>query len=127
MARMRTSSGNGRPSGSKHRSSRTRHPPTVYRQATVRRESRRRVPRTSSRHDTRPTDEGDMRGGLLRATALRGLPRDGWLLFATRFVRLFAYGLLAVVLVLYLSELGLSDWQIGLLLTLTLLGDTALS
>jgi MFS family permease len=49
------------------------------------------------------------------------------LLFATRFVRLFAYGLLAVVLVLYLADLGLRDWEIGLLLTLTLVGDVALS
>jgi MFS family permease len=55
------------------------------------------------------------------------LTSDGWLLFSTRFVRLFAYGLLSVVFVLYLSGLGLSDWQIGLLLTLTLVGDTAIS
>jgi MFS family permease len=68
-----------------------------------------------------------MRVGFPRVTALRGLPRDGWLLFATRFVRLFAYGLLAVVLVLYLAALGLRDWEIGLLLTLTLVGDMALS
>jgi MFS family permease len=57
----------------------------------------------------------------------RTLPLDGWLLFGTRFVRLFAYGLLSVVLVLYLAQLGLSDWEIGLLLTLTLVGDTAIS
>ncbi|MCU0962571.1 MAG: MFS transporter [Pirellulaceae bacterium] len=55
------------------------------------------------------------------------LTRDGWLLFATRCVRLFAYGLLSIVLVLYLAEVGLSDAEIGLLLTLTLLGDTAIS
>jgi predicted MFS family arabinose efflux permease len=42
-------------------------------------------------------------------------------------VRLFGFGLLAVVLVLYLSALGLSEGRIGLLLTLTLLGDTAVS
>jgi MFS family permease len=42
-------------------------------------------------------------------------------------VRLFAYGFLSVILVLYLSEVGLSDPQIGWLLTLTLLGDTAIS
>jgi MFS family permease len=42
-------------------------------------------------------------------------------------VRLFAYGALSLVLVLYLAELGLGDGRIGLLLTLTLLGDTALS
>ena len=49
------------------------------------------------------------------------------LLFTTRAVRLFAYGFLSVVLVLYLSALGLSESRIGLLLTLTLLGDTAVS
>src|ERR1700693_1377704 len=59
--------------------------------------------------------------------ALRTLTRDGWLLFLTRFVRLFAYGSLSVVLVFYLISLGLSDSQTGLLLTLTLLGDTVVS
>lgn len=49
------------------------------------------------------------------------------LLFATRIVRMFSYGLLAVTLVLYLSAAGLSDVEIGLLLTLTLLGDTIIS
>jgi MFS family permease len=49
------------------------------------------------------------------------------LLFATRSVRLFAYGFLSVVLVLYLSALGFTEGRIGLLLTLTLLGDTAVS
>ncbi len=48
-------------------------------------------------------------------------------LFATRILRLFAYGLLSVVLVLYLAAAGLSEGQIGLLLTLTLAGDAVLS
>ena len=39
----------------------------------------------------------------------RKLTRDGWLLFATRCSRMFAYGLLAVVLVLYLVEVGLKE------------------
>lgn len=60
-------------------------------------------------------------------TSPHSLTFDGWLLFATRGVRLFAYGLLSVILVLYLSEIGLSDAEIGSLLTLTLLGDTAIS
>jgi len=58
---------------------------------------------------------------------IRVLPRDAWLLFGTRFVRLFAYGFLSVVLILYLSTVGLSDDRIGLLLMLTLLGDVAVS
>src|SRR5258708_24627834 len=55
------------------------------------------------------------------------LTRDAWLLFATRFIRLFAYGSLSVVLVFYLTGLGLTESQIGLLLTLTLIGDTLVS
>src|SRR5512137_277053 len=59
--------------------------------------------------------------------SLGTLTRDGWLLFATRITRLFAYGFLSVVLVLYLVQVGLSETQIGLLLTLTLVGDTLIS
>jgi MFS family permease len=56
------------------------------------------------------------------------MPRaDVVLLFATRSLRLFAYGFLSVVLVLYLATLGLSEHEIGLLLTLTLAGDAAVS
>jgi MFS family permease len=68
-----------------------------------------------------------IRTGVPQLEALRTLSRDGWLLFGTRFARLFAYGLIAVVLVLYLAELGLTDGQIGLLLSLTLVGDIAVS
>ena len=56
-----------------------------------------------------------------------GLSKDGRILFSTRILRLFAYGFLSVILALYLSELGLSEVNIGLLLTLTLLGDTVIS
>jgi hypothetical protein len=45
-------------------------------------------------------------------------PLDARLLFAARIVRLFAYGFVAVVLVLYLSAIGLDDHRIGLLLSL---------
>jgi MFS family permease len=55
------------------------------------------------------------------------LNRTVRLLFATRIVRLFGYGLMSVVLVLHLSASGLAESQIGLLLTLTLLGDAAIS
>ena len=60
-------------------------------------------------------------------TALQRLTRDGRLLFATRFVRLFAYGALSVVLVLYLIGVGLTEAQAGAVLTLTLVGDTLVS
>src|SRR4051812_23379002 len=59
--------------------------------------------------------------------ALQALTADGRLLFATRFVRLFAYGALSVVLVLYLVGLGLSESDTGILLSATLLGDTLVS
>ncbi|MGQ0603228.1 MAG: MFS transporter [Anaerolineales bacterium] len=60
-------------------------------------------------------------------TPLRALTPDGRWLFATRVARMFAYGLVSVVLVLYLAQLGLSEERIGLLLTLTLIGDTAIA
>jgi MFS family permease len=60
-------------------------------------------------------------------TTLRDLTPDGWLLFATRSVRLFAYGALSVVLVFYLVSLGLTESAVGVLLTATLLGDTLIS
>jgi MFS family permease len=58
---------------------------------------------------------------------LRELTNDGRLLFLTRFTRLFAYGALSVVLVFYLTNLGLSQSQTGMLLTLTMVGDTFIS
>jgi MFS family permease len=63
----------------------------------------------------------------LMPAALQGLNRDGWLLFLTRSVRLFAYGSLSVVLVFYLVSLGLTDQQTGLVLSLTLAGDIGVS
>jgi MFS family permease len=59
--------------------------------------------------------------------SLRGLDRDGRLLFITRVLRMFGYGFLAVVLVLYLAALGLDGLTIGVILTLTLIGDTVIS
>ena len=76
---------------------------------------------------TNPTARADgaIDAGLV--ASLRGLDRNGRLLFATRVLRMFGYGFLAVVLVLYLVAMGLDAGQIGILLTLTLLGDTAIS
>jgi len=63
------------------------------------------------------------------AAGPRSLARnpDIALLFATRILRMFGYGLLAVVLVLYLVAIGLSGGEVGLLLGLTLLGDAGVS
>lgn len=70
--------------------------------------------------------EKDARAHLI-PDSLKLLTRDGWLLFLTRFIRLFAYGSISVILVFYLVGLGLSETQTGLLLTLTLVGDTVIS
>src|SRR6185503_2451042 len=75
------------------------------------------------------------RGGVLppgtRRDATQPRPyinnMDISILFATRITRLFCYGFLSVVLALYLAETGLSETQIGLLFTLTLLGDAVIS
>ncbi|HLA43246.1 MAG TPA: MFS transporter, partial [Aggregatilineales bacterium] len=61
------------------------------------------------------------------ATPAMVLPLDGRLLFATRIVRLFAYGLLSVILGLYLIEVGLSEREAGAVLSFTLLGDAVIS
>jgi MFS family permease len=63
----------------------------------------------------------------LLSCPIKVLTRDAYLLFLSRFVRLFAYGSLSVVLVFYLIGLGLREAQVGILLTLTLVGDTAIS
>ena len=49
------------------------------------------------------------------------------ILFSTRIIRLFCYGFLSVILALYLAEAGFTETQIGLLFTLTLLGDAVIS
>ncbi len=56
-----------------------------------------------------------------------GIARDVRLVFTTRAVRMFGYGLISVVLVLYLAALGVPDPAIGLVLALTLIGDAAIS
>jgi MFS family permease len=53
--------------------------------------------------------------------------RDIATLFAMRIVRMAAYVGLAIVLALYLVEIGLDEGQVGLLLVLTLGGDAIVS
>ncbi len=53
--------------------------------------------------------------------------KNVFILFTARTIRLFAYGFLSVILVLYLSEIGLKGYEIGLLITLTLIGDAVIS
>jgi len=58
---------------------------------------------------------------------IQPLTPDGSFLFITRIARMFGYGFLSLMLVLYLEQVGLNQVQIGLLLTLTLIGDTIIS
>lgn len=53
--------------------------------------------------------------------------RDVIILFTTRIVRMFCYGFLSIILVLYLIQAGLTENQIGLLFTFTLAGDAFIS
>jgi MFS family permease len=55
------------------------------------------------------------------------LTRDGLLLFATRSIRMFAYGLVSVILLLDLEAVGLKADERGMLISLTLLGDTLIT
>ena len=55
------------------------------------------------------------------------LNRNVITLFSTRIIRLYCYGFLSVILALYLAQVGLRDQQIGLLFTLTLVGDAGIS
>ncbi len=55
------------------------------------------------------------------------LTPDARLLFVTRGVRTFAYGMLAVILALFLAARGFTNTEIGLVFTATLVGDGALS
>lgn len=52
---------------------------------------------------------------------------DTKLLCIQRFVRLFAYGGSTLILVAYMTALGISKTKIGLFMTLTLVGDTCIS
>jgi MFS family permease len=55
------------------------------------------------------------------------MKKDIPILFTTRIIRMFGYGFLSIVLALYLAKRGLSEGEIGLLLTLTLVGDAAIT
>lgn len=54
-------------------------------------------------------------------------PRDAKIICFLRLCRLFAYGGTTLILALFLSELGIPDSQIGLFMTLTLVGDVLIS
>ncbi|KAF2736852.1 para-aminobenzoate synthase [Polyplosphaeria fusca] len=53
--------------------------------------------------------------------------KDVYILILARYLRLFAYGAIALILAVYFESLGFSDEKIGLFMTLTLLGDVVIS
>lgn len=58
---------------------------------------------------------------------MKSAGKDVYILILSRYLRLFAYGAVALILALYFEELGFSDARIGLFMTLTLLGDVFIS
>ncbi|KAF4977602.1 hypothetical protein FZEAL_5886 [Fusarium zealandicum] len=52
--------------------------------------------------------------------------RDAWLVTLSRTCRMFAFGAVSLTIALFFSELGFSDFRIGLFMSLTLLGDVVL-
>ncbi|KAH8716887.1 major facilitator superfamily domain-containing protein [Phaeosphaeriaceae sp. PMI808] len=58
---------------------------------------------------------------------MKNAGKDVYIIILMRYVRLFAYGSVALILAVYFQELGFSDEQIGLFMTLTLLGDVFIS
>jgi len=58
---------------------------------------------------------------------MRFAGKDVYIIILTRYIRLFAYGAVALIVALFFQEQGFSDEQIGLFMTLTLLGDVIVS
>lgn len=65
--------------------------------------------------------------GELGLKTMAGAGKDVYIIILTRFLRLFGYSAVALILALYFEELGFSDTSIGLFMTLTLLGDVVIS
>ena len=68
---------------------------------------------------------------MLTSVPARGAPpwisTDGRLILGARGVRTFAYGFQSVLLGIYLKQAGFVPWQVGAVLTATLLGSAALT
>jgi MFS family permease len=58
---------------------------------------------------------------------MRHAGKDVYIIILLRYIRLFAYGAVALILALYFEVQGFSDSNIGLFMTLTLLGDVVIS
>ena len=64
---------------------------------------------------------------VLALEVLRSLERDAQICVLCKMIRMFSFGFLAVMLVIYLVNLNFDMEDIGLMFTLTLLGDAILS
>ncbi|KAI1191208.1 major facilitator superfamily domain-containing protein [Nemania serpens] len=58
--------------------------------------------------------------------SLHATGRNAYLIILARTCRMFAYGTNALILAIFFSALGVSDHQIGIFMTLTLVGDVLL-
>ncbi|WWC86692.1 uncharacterized protein L201_001569 [Kwoniella dendrophila CBS 6074] len=82
---------------------------------------------------TGPVNRGDSRWSVGRILDEIGLVSlwetgpDSWLVLISRTTRMFAYGSNGIFIALFFSELGFSDFKIGLFMTLTLFGDVFLT
>ncbi|CAA9963565.1 MFS-1 multi-domain protein [Pyrenophora teres f. maculata] len=63
----------------------------------------------------------------LGLATMRHAGKDVYIIILARYIRLAAYGAVALILALFFQEQGFSDEQIGLFMTLTLLGDVLIS
>eukprot|EP01038_Epipyxis_sp_PR26KG_P006999 gene6999-9564_t len=64
---------------------------------------------------------------ILGTSVLQGLSTDAILLIAAKSLRLYSFGILAVILAIYLTNLGFPSSKIGLMFSLTLVGDAIMT
>lgn len=86
--------------------------------------------RTSRRSQDRSRGRAESPGvnaGRLSTPARAWLAPDGRRILAARAVRTFAYGFQSVLLGIYLDRAGWAPWQVGAILTATLLGSAVLT
>jgi MFS family permease len=74
-----------------------------------------------------PVKAAQWLGRELGLATMRHAGRDVYIIILARYIRLFAYGSVALILALFFQEQGFSDEQIGLFMSLTLLGDVVIS
>lgn len=58
---------------------------------------------------------------------MRHAGKDIYIIILARYLRMYAYGSVALILALYFQAQGLTDAEIGFFMTLTLLGDVVVS